>query len=65
MIIEVQKQIIRKLVTLNARMKEQSKYLHTIMMIVSDVQEKQKTCQITALSNNHEFENFYKMLPIH
>uniref|UniRef100_A0A2S2PQU2 DUF4806 domain-containing protein n=1 Tax=Schizaphis graminum TaxID=13262 RepID=A0A2S2PQU2_SCHGA len=65
-IIEVQKQIIRQLVTLNARIKEQSDYLHTIMMIVSDVQEKQKTLvqPIIALTSNHEFENAYKMLPI-
>jgi len=65
-IIEVQKQIIRQLVTLNARIKEQSDYLHSIMMIVSDVQEKQKTLvqPIIALTSNHEFENAYKMLPI-
>lgn len=66
MIIEVQKQIIRQLVTINARMKEQGEYLHTILMIVSDVQEKQKTLvqPITAALSNHEFENVYKMLPI-
>lgn len=51
---------------MNARSKEQSEYLHTIMMIINDVQEKQKILvqPITTLSNNHEFERLYKMLPI-
>lgn len=36
------------------------------MMIVGDVQEKQKLLiqPNTALLNNHEFESAYKMLPI-
>jgi len=63
--IEVQKQIIRQLVTLNARLKEQGEYLHTIMMILNDVQEKQKLLlQPTSAVGNQEFENAFKMLPI-
>lgn len=56
---------MRQLVTLNARSKEQGENLHTIMMIVSNIQEKLKLLeQPTATLSSHEFENMYKMLPI-
>lgn len=67
MIIEVQKQIIRQLVTLNARSKEHGEYLHTIMMILNDMQERQKisTDQLSATSSSsHEFEKMYETLPV-
>ncbi|XP_029341241.1 uncharacterized protein LOC107885760 [Acyrthosiphon pisum] len=64
---EVQKQIIRQLVTLNARSKEHGEYLHTIMMILNDMQERQKisTDQLSATSSSsHEFEKIYETLPV-
>ncbi|CAI6367171.1 unnamed protein product [Macrosiphum euphorbiae] len=63
----VQKQIIRQLVTLNARSKEHGEYLHTIMMILNDMQERQKisTDQLSATSSSsHEFEKIYETLPV-
>ncbi|XP_050065784.1 uncharacterized protein LOC126554801 [Aphis gossypii] len=67
---EVETQILRQLITLNARCKEQGDYLHTIMMVVNSIQEKQdilcKQSSSIAVSSttNDEFENTCAMLPI-
>lgn len=66
-IIEVETQILRQLITLNARCKEQGDYLHTIMMVVNNIQEKQdKQPSSIAVSSatNDELENVCAMLPI-
>jgi len=58
---------MRQLITLNARSKEHGEYLHTIMMILNDMQEKQKlsTDQLCATSSSsHEFEQIYETLPV-
>lgn len=58
---------MRQLVTLNARSREQGEYLNTIMMILNDIQEKQRSSegQISANAlNDHEFEQIYKILPV-
>lgn len=63
--IEIQKQIMRQLVTLNARQKEQGEYLHTIMLIVSSIQDNQKNQMVpSSLGSNQQFEKIYEMLPI-
>uniref|UniRef100_A0A2S2NAH2 Uncharacterized protein n=1 Tax=Schizaphis graminum TaxID=13262 RepID=A0A2S2NAH2_SCHGA len=63
----VQTQIIRQLVTLNARSKEHGEYLYTIMMMLNDMQEKIKSSagqsSETSLPN-HEFEQIYEILPV-
>ncbi|CAH1720200.1 unnamed protein product [Aphis gossypii] len=62
---EIQKQIMRQLVTLNARQKEQGEYLHTIMLIVSSIQDNQKNQMVpSSLGSNQQFEKIYEMLPI-
>ncbi|XP_003241499.1 putative leucine-rich repeat-containing protein DDB_G0290503 isoform X1 [Acyrthosiphon pisum] len=64
---EVETQILRQLITLNARCKEQGDYLHTIMMVVNNIQEKQdkQTSSIAVSSaTNDELENVCAMLPI-
>jgi hypothetical protein len=61
---------LRQLITLNARCKEQGDYLHTIMMVVNNIQEKQdflfkQTSSIAVSSiTNDEIENIFAMLPI-
>ena len=59
-------QIMRQLVTLNARSKEHSEYLHTILMILNDIQEKQKSSdnQPATPSSMLEFEPIYETLPV-
>lgn len=61
---------MRQLITLNARCKEQGEYLHTIMMTVKDIQEKQdilsnQTTFTAVLSTTYdEIENICGLLPI-
>jgi len=58
---------MRQLVTLNARSKEHGEYLHTIMMMLNDMQEKQKLSadqSFTISSSSHEFEQIYETLPV-
>lgn len=57
---------MRQLVTLNARSKEHGEYLHTILMILNDIQEKQKSSnnQPATSSSMLEFEPIYEMLPV-
>lgn len=57
---------MRQLVTLNARSKEHGEYLHTILMILNDIQEKQKSSnnQPATSSSMLEFESIYEMLPV-
>jgi len=63
--LEVQKQIMRQLVTFNARQKEQGEYLHTIMMIVSNIHDTQKNLIVSpSLGSNQQFEKIYKLLLI-
>lgn len=63
---EVQTQIMRQLVTLNARSKEHGEYLHTILMILNGIQEKQKSSdnQPATPSSMLEFEPIYETLPV-
>lgn len=57
---------MRQLVTLNARSKEHGEYLHTILMILNEIQEKQKSCnnQLATSSSMLEFEPIYETLPV-
>jgi len=65
----VQTQIIRQLVTLNARSKEHGEYLHTIMMMLNDMQKTQNKLSTdqsigTSSSSHNEFEQIYETLPV-
>lgn len=63
----MQTQIIRQLVTLNARSKEHGEYLHTIMMMLNDMQKTQNklsTDQSIGTSSHNEFEQIYETLPV-
>ncbi|CAI6371140.1 unnamed protein product [Macrosiphum euphorbiae] len=61
-----QRQVMRQLVTLNARFEEHTKYLDVIMVMVNDLKEKlQHTNPLeTSINGRHEVENVLSKFPV-